>query len=619
MRRRQFLAATAVASTAAAQRLPRPNILWVTCEDLSPSLGCFGDKYASTPHLDALASRGTRFRHAWSCAPVCAPARTTIISGMYPPSTGSEHMRSITRLAPDQRMFPRLLREVGYYTSNNVKEDYNLEHTGTVWDDSSAKAHWRGRSPGQLFFSVFNFVITHESQIRKTPHKLQHSPSEVRVPAYLPDVPEVRRDWAQYYDNIVTMDGMVNKVLTELKEDGLEENTVVFFYSDHGAGMPRSKRWPYNSGCQVPMIAYFPERFKQLAPRDYQPNGWTEQLVSFVDLAPTMLSIAGIKKPEYHQGYSFAGHYPEPPQPYIYGFRGRMDERIDMVRSVRSKQYTYIRNYYPHRIQGQHLAYMWEMPTTRKWKELYDQGKLNEAQRHFWEPKPAEELYDLNADPDEIQNLAVKPNPEQQAVLNQMREAQQSLALRIQDVGFLPEYEMHRRAGSDAPYRMGHDPQRYNALRVINMAELATKARPSEVPVLLTALTDKDNAIRYWAAIGLLRQGKELTASALEALRKALADEAPNVAIIAAEALARYGAAADRKPAVEVLLQYGNAKTNGNLLATAALNSLTEVGGAALKPWRRQIEALPVENEKEPERQRTYVPRLREYLLEITA
>ncbi|MCX6610732.1 MAG: sulfatase, partial [Acidobacteria bacterium] len=288
MNRREFLATSA----APLLQTRQPNILWVTCEDMSPNLGCYGDKYAKSPTIDALAERSLRYRHAWSCAPVCAPARTTIISGMYPPSTGAEHMRSETKLAPGQKMFPQILREAGYYTSNNSKEDYNLVHTGKVWDDSSNKAHWRNRDPKQPFFSVFNFIITHESQIRTPGHKLKHDPREVHVPAYMPDNEIVRRDWAQYYDNISTMDDMVKKTLGELEADGLKDSTIVFFYSDHGAGMPRSKRWPYNSGLQVPMMVHIPEQFKHLAPKDYTPGGWTDRLVSFVDLAPTALGLA---------------------------------------------------------------------------------------------------------------------------------------------------------------------------------------------------------------------------------------------------------------------------------------------------------------------------------------
>ena len=238
--------------------------------------------------------------------------------------------------------------------------------------------------------------------------------------------------------------------------------------------MPRSKRWPYNSGLQVPMMVHFPEQFKHLAPKDYQPGGWTDRLVSFVDLAPTALSLVGLKKMDYHQGHAFLGSEIAEPQNYVFGFRGRMDERIDMIRSVRSQRYVYIRNYMPHRIYGQHIDYMFEMPTTRKWKEVFDSGKATDAQSHFWKIKPAEEFYDLQKDPDEVNNLAFRPNSVERSEMNRMRAEQTSLAVRIRDVGFLPEHEIHSRSKGDAPYTMGHDPERFNATRVINTAELAT-------------------------------------------------------------------------------------------------------------------------------------------------
>lgn len=617
MLRRDFLSTTA-APLLSAQSKKQPNILWVTCEDMSPNLGCYGDKFAKSPTIDSLAQRSLRYRHCWSNAPVCAPARTTIISGMYPPSTGSENMRSMTRLAPGQKMFPQLLREAGYYTSNNNKEDYNLAHTGKVWDDSSTKAHWRNRSTNQPFFSVFNFTITHESQIRKTPHQLQHDMRELRIPAYHPDTPEVRHDWAQYYDNILTMDGLVNKTLKELEADKLVDDTIVFFYSDHGAGMPRSKRWPYNSGLHVPFMVHIPDQFKHLAPKDYAPGEWSDRLISFVDLAPTALSLAGLKKADYHQGHAFLGSHIAPEQDYVFGFRGRMDERIDMVRSVRNHRYVYIRNYMPHRIYGQHVDYMFEMPTVRKWKEVFDSGNATEAQSHFWKTKPAEEFYDLQSDPDEVNNLAFRPTAEQRSEMNRMRAEQTSLAVRIRDLGFLPEHEIHARSGADAPFTMGQDNERYTANRVINSAELATGPTRTQPEIFRTYLDDSDSATRYWCAIGILRQGASAFEVCAEALRNSLtSDPSPNVRVLVAEALARFGNADDLKPAVDALLKLANPTTNGNFIAIAALNSLTEIGGAKIKPWREQISALPKDDPKANERLRNYVPRLIEYLLEI--
>jgi uncharacterized sulfatase len=256
-------------TTAAAMAAERPNVLWITSEDNGPHLGCYGDSYATTPNLDRLASKGMIYLRAWSNGPVCAASRTAIISGMYPPSTGSEHMRSQVRMPAGMRMYPQLLREAGYYCTNNSKEDYNLDKPGQVWDESSAKAHWKNRPPGKPFFAIFNHTMTHESQIRSRPYAAVHDPAKVRVPAYHPDTPEVRQDWAQYYDRLTEMDAAAARNLKELEEAGLAEDTVVFYYGDHGPGMPRCKRWPYNSGLQVPLIVYVPPKFKDLASRDY--------------------------------------------------------------------------------------------------------------------------------------------------------------------------------------------------------------------------------------------------------------------------------------------------------------------------------------------------------------
>src|SRR5262245_11526482 len=288
------LAAALMVAAASARAVPQtqqPNILWLTCEDMSPHLGSYGDRYATSPNLDRFAAGALRYTAVWSNAPVCAPARTTIISGLYPPSTGSEHMRSMTRLPAEMEMYPQFLRRAGYYCTNNSKEDYNLEKPGQVWDDSSNQAHWKNRRAGQPFFAVFNFLITHESQIRTRPHKFVHDPAGVLIPAYHPDTPEVRQDWAQNYDNITEMDRQFAARLKELEDAGLADDTIVFFYADHGSGMPRSKRWPYDSGLHVPLLIHIPKKFQSLAPKDYKPGGTTERLVSFVDLAPTLLSL----------------------------------------------------------------------------------------------------------------------------------------------------------------------------------------------------------------------------------------------------------------------------------------------------------------------------------------
>ncbi len=426
-----------------------PNILWITSEDNGPHIGAYGDRFADTPNIDALAAKGVIYKTAWSNAPVCAPARTTIITGIYPTSMGAQHMRSFVQVPDSIQMYPQYLRQLGYYCTNNSKEDYNLQLNEKIWDESSRQAHWKNRAPGQPFFAIFNHTVSHESQIRRRPHDPVHDPKEVRVPAYHPDTPESRRDWAQYYDKITEMDSRVGANLKEIEAAGLAEDTIVFYYGDHGSGMPRSKRWPFNSGLHVPMIVYIPEKWKHLASEDYISGGMSDRMVSFVDLAPTLLSLAGKQPPCAMHGKAFLGKYEAEPRDYLYGFRGRMDERYDMVRSIRDQRYIYIRNYMPHRIYGQYIDYMFQTPTTRVWKEMYDRGELRPPQTHFWETKPVEELYDLWADADEVRNLAGEACYQEK--MNEFRKAHHQWVLDTHDLGFLPEGLIHEMAGDQSP------------------------------------------------------------------------------------------------------------------------------------------------------------------------
>jgi uncharacterized sulfatase len=589
-----------------------PNILWITNEDMGPHLGCYGDDYAVTPNIDALAARGMRFTNASSNAPVCAPARTAIITGIYPPSLGAEHMRSETRLPADFRMFPQFLRDAGYYCTNNSKEDYNLAKPGRVWDVSNRKAHWRNRRPGQPFFAVFNHTITHESQIRNeiSAEDQIHDPAKVRIPAYHPDAPEVRRDWAQYYDRITMMDTEVGANLRELEEAGLAEDTIIFYFSDHGSGMPRNKRWLYSSGLHVPMIVYFPPKWRNLAPKNYQ-GGKSDRLVSFVDLAPTVLSLAGIEPPEWMQGGAFAGKYETEEPEYSYGFRGRMDERYDLSRSVRDKRFNYIRNYMPHRPYGQHLAYMFETPTTRVWQRLFREGKLNSAQSAFWRKKPPEELYDLHADPDEINNLV--ESPQHRAILERMRAAHRDWESRVKDVSFLCEWEMHKRSKNSTPYALGHDAAKFDCNSIFAAAELASSLDPGDLPDIVRLLQHGDSGVRYWGAIGLLAQEDAGISAAHDELVAALADDSPMVRITAAEALGRFGNENDAKAALDVLLSYAGPESN-YYLAVAAWNALDFLDKRA-RPALSELKKIPTGHPHIPPRIGEYTTRLKQKTL----
>ncbi|MCL5745805.1 MAG: sulfatase-like hydrolase/transferase [Acidobacteria bacterium] len=616
MKRFFLLLATLVAcefGIASAVAPARPNILWITCEDIGPQLGCYGDAFATTPNLDRLAARGMIYTRAWSCGPVCAPARTTIISGLYPPSLGAEHMRSLVPMPPWLRMYPQHLRAAGYYCTNNEKEDYNLVKPGRVWDESSRRAHWTNRPPDRPFFAVFNYTVTHESQIRKRPHTPVHDPAKVRVPAYHPDTPEIRQDWAQYYDQIAEMDALAGKSLRELADAGLAEDTIVFFYGDHGPGMPRCKRFPYNSGLQVPLIVYVPEKWRSLAPADYQPGGRSDRLVSFVDLAPTVLSLAGVKAPNTMQGVAFMGPYAAPAPAFNFGFRGRMDERYDLDRSVTDGRYVYLRNYLPHLPHGQHVAYMFETPTTQVWKRLFDEGKLPPAQAYFWQRKAPEELYDLQTDPDEVHNLAA--SPAHQEILARFRAVLHQHLLATRDLGFLPEAERERRRGSDAPYTFGHDPGRYPLERILEAAEAASANDPAASAKLEAWLNDSEPGVRYWAVMGYRIRGASAVKAARMNLSRLLQDESPSVRIAAAEALGQFGEASDLDAALKVLVELARLDAKHEFVAVEALNALDALGAKA-RPALPLVKQLPTSQPGIPARMKDYVPRLIRDILE---
>ncbi|RBP44266.1 putative sulfatase [Roseimicrobium gellanilyticum] len=607
----------------------RPNILWLTTEDIGPNLGCYGDTYAVTPNLDAFAKRSQLFLNAWSNAPVCAPARTAIISGMYPPSTGSEHMRSSVPLPEGVKMYPQMLREAGYYCTNNAKEDYNLQKTKTpedkdaVWDASGKNAHWKNRKDGQPFFAIFNFTNTHESQIRQPGHKLVHDPAKANVPPYHPDTPESHHDWAQYADNITEMDGLFAAKLKEMEDAGLAEDTIVFFYGDHGAGMPRHKRWPYNSGLRVPFIVHFPKKWEHLAPKGYAAGAKSEELISFVDLSPTLLSIIGQPAPDYLQGRAFCGSHAKPAPEFLYGFRGRMDERQDLVRSVTDGRYVYIRQYMPHLPYGQHINYMMQMPTAQVWKKAYDEGRATPEQAMFWKAtKPSEELYDLQSDPHEVKNLA--GDPAHVATLDKLRAANEKHLKDTRDLGFIPEAERLKVSGDRSPRDAFVSEDVYPFDQVLAMARAAsdTSGSGKDAAPFIAGLSHNNAVVRYWAALGLHIRGAAAVGMGHKALRKAFADSSVSVRIAAANALATHdGNGPYAAVAMEVLIAYADARRAGNATAMEALSALGN-HVEKLKPYADKIAALPDGAPGTEQRLKEYVPRLKEKLnadLGITA
>jgi N-sulfoglucosamine sulfohydrolase len=437
----------------------RPNILWITCEDMSLHLGSYGSKIVKTPNLDVLASEGIRYTNAFATAGVCAPSRSAIITGMHQQSIGTQHMRThlypgnkdsyppgyvgySAVIPPEAKCFPEYLRANGYYCSNNVKEDYQFEAPPTVWDESCKDAHWRNRKDAdQPFFSIFNLTVTHESQVwTRSKEPLLVDPKDVHVPPYYPDVPEVRLDIARHLSNVMVMDQQAGQILQQLKDDGLEENTIVFFFSDHGDGLPFVKREIYDRGVRVPLIIKLGRNWNSL----YQSSSQgvvDDQLISLVDLAPTMLSITGIKIPTNFQGHAFLGPAKADKRRYIYAARDRMDSEYDRVRAVRDDQYLYLRNYMPEKPYYQQIGYRLQQPMMPVILKMKEEGKLNKNQMYwFRENKPREELYDCKSDPHQFNNLA--GDARYKSKLDEMRQAFNAWEKEVGDMSELDEATM---------------------------------------------------------------------------------------------------------------------------------------------------------------------------------
>ncbi len=543
------LVVTAATSAACAEsQPPRPNILWITAEDMGADLGCYGDAYANTPNIDRLAAEGVRYTNAFASAPVCSPARSTLITGVYATTLGTHNLRSRFPIPKQMRGFPACLREAGYYCTNNVKTDYNTANEGAIirasWDESSAKAHWRNRKPGQPFFAVFNDMVTHQSRTSVWPYEQfqeevqsqlapgeRHDPAEAPLPPYWPDTPITRRTIARYYDCIAVMDRNVGRLLAELEEAGVADETIVFFYSDHGAGHPRHKRLVLDSGLHVPLIIRFPEKYRHLAPA--APGETIDRLVSFVDFPATMLSLLELPIPEYMQGRAFLGPAAAEPRRYVFGARDRVDEAFDMARSVRDKQYLYVRNYMPHLSHIQPEGYSDQSEVRREITRLAAEGKLDDVQMTYAGPtRPREELYDTRADRHQINNLAA--SPEHREVLERMRQVHRRWMLGTRDLGFLPEADAWRRSAGTTPYALARQRDVLPLPRLVAAADLV--GQPGALARQVELLADPDPGVRYWAAVGLRAQGAE-AADAREALIAALDDPSPTVRVEAAGVL----------------------------------------------------------------------------------
>ena len=508
-----------------------PNILWITAEDMSPYLGCYGDEFATTPHLDRFAKESVRYTRAFAAAPVCSPSRACLITGVSTVSLGAHQMRSAFPIPDRVKAFPSYLRKAGYFTSNNVKTDYNNGATQRLiteaWHESSGQAHWRSdeRKEGQPFFAVFNDMSTHQSRTTVWPHEVFirevqsklpkeeiHDPAKVPLPPYYPDTPVIRREWARMYDCVSVMDRNTGRLLRELEEDGLADNTIVFFYSDHGTGMPRGKRMLHDSGMRVALMVRFPKRYQHLAPS--LPGTVNEELVSFVDFPSTALNLAGLAKPGYMQGRSFLGLNRDPEPAYVYGCRDRVDEVFECARSLRSRNYLYIRNYHPHLSHNQPSVFSDLGGTRQEISRLAkdDPQRLNKVQMDYAGPgKPAEAFYDCDSDPHNLVNLLEGTmTAEQQEALRKHRRAYEAERTRLRDPGAIPESEMWKWVRNEGKplhdILLGKSDHQPNLEVAWKAADLVGRSNSAAA---LKLLQSADPSERYWAILALRVGGYE--------------------------------------------------------------------------------------------------------------
>lgn len=531
-----------------------PNIVWIVCEDMNPILGCYGDQVAKTPYIDKLAETGIVFRHAYASAPICAPARSCLITGVYPTSLGTPHLRQEQTIPSWLKTFPQYLSESGYFTSNQNKTDFNFSPQGVFNYHKDDLYPWRQRQIGQPFFSFFNIGDTHEgpgnslSRHRELTANLPStsltSPEMVTLPPYYPDTPEMRKIWARYYDLAAAMDIKVGHIIDNLEEDGLLENTIIFFFSDHGHGLPRYKRWLNITGLRVPFIAWFPDKYRHLSKNT--PGSENTDLVSFVDFAPTVLNLAGVEIPEHMNGSAFFGSNLTEPHSHLFASRDRADDMYELSRAIHNKDFIYVRHYLPH------LPYFQPGIINSEGKESH--RALQDARRAgvmppegevMFHPKPIEELYDLNSDPDELSNLANHPG--YAGILEELRNLLKQEILSTRDVGFQFEPEMMMRSRGTTTYEMAQDPAKYDIERIFETAEMVGRAPASEIAA---RLNDPDSGVRFWAVTGL-RNNLPEAKRYLPEISNMLSDSSPTVQIAAADLLCGLGEAKNALPVLE--------------------------------------------------------------------
>jgi arylsulfatase A-like enzyme len=558
------------ACTSKEEVLEKPNIVWLTSEDNSKHyMKLFDDHGVATPNIESLAEQGVTFTRAFSNAPVCSAARSTLISGCYGPRIASHYHRK-SQMVPMPNgieMYPAYLKKAGYYTTNNNKEDYNIYKGENVWDESSNNANWRNRAEGQPFFHIQNFGVTHEGQLFFKDKALEGADTLTdRNKCFIfpthPNTEVFKYTNARYRDKIVTLDNQIGDILKNLKDDGLMENTFIFYYGDHGGVLPGSKGYLMEVGLHVPLVVYIPEKYKRLV--NLEPGTENDAFVSFIDFGATILNIAGAEIPEGIDGLPFLGKNITKTdletRNETYGYADRFDEKYDMVRSVRVDNYKYIRNYQPFNFDGLWNDYRYKQTGYREWFDMYKKGELNAAQSLFFETKAPEALYDLTNDPFEIENLAT--NPEFEETLINMRGKLNDWVKGMPDLSFYPEHYLIKNAFENPiAFGQAHQADIHKYIEIANL-ELVDFANAK--PEIEAALNSADAWERYWGLIvcsrfendakGFLPIINKLAKSDVELMNRVRAAEYLGITKTGQPQGIIYSALYDSKDAVEALL-----------------------------------------------------------------
>ena len=560
-------ALTMLVTVSDAMESERPNILWISLEDNSPTLGCYGDKRARTPNMDQLAAEGVLYTKVFANSPVCAPARFTLCTGITAQKMGTTNMRSGHPIPASFHPYHKYLRDAGYYCIHRDKGDYNFsgDSPGRYFNESHGwhDTFWEGpdadkvsiggnRAADQPFFCHVNIGDCHESaQARLRDYQpTDEELASITLPPYHMDNVQTRTEWARYYRSMEDADAKVGHILKKLQDDGLADDTIVFCFGDHGGTLPRSKRFLYETGTRTHFIAGFPEKYQHLAPG--KPGTTVERMISFVDFGPMVLNLAGIAIPEHMEGKPFLGDNAAPGPEYVFLARDRVDSFYDLTRAVRSDRYRYIRNYMPQKIQWQRADYPENLfQSVAIHREDFLAGRCDDSQAAFWQPKPSEEFYDVEQDPWEVNNLI--DDPAYQDVIAKMRAANSRHIREIIDPGFVPEGELQSRCNRQfTPYDLVRE-EGFPYEVLVRTAEWASDMDEDDLPTFIERLKHDEAAVRFWAAMGCAALGEKALPAAND-LRNLLTDDSIDVRCAAAEAMARMGKREEGLPALIALM-----------------------------------------------------------------